>query len=136
MAMRAVPINAAVPTAVEARAPAAAPDNAVMGPPKVPTVQGAAGSRASAERSPRGGPRGLDSRETAGVDSAQTDNSKKRKADGEARPSLQVATAVAGAVGKRRASPEAEVVYLFCLYTQCSTAVLKHSVIWSLHGPQ
>ena len=41
--------------------------------------------------------------------SSQADNSKKRKAEGEARPSPEVATAVAGRSGKRRASPEADV---------------------------
>ena len=109
MAMRAVPINAAVPTAAEAGAIAAAPDSAAMAPPKPPAVQWGAEARAPAETSPQGEARGRGSREVEGVDNAQTDNSKKRKADGEARPSLQVATAVAGAVGKRRASPEAEV---------------------------
>ncbi|KAA6419896.1 MAG: Serine threonine kinase [Trebouxia sp. A1-2] len=50
----------------------------------------------------------LQLQEVEARETIQADNSKKRKADGEARQSPEVATAVAGIAGKRRASPEAQ----------------------------
>ncbi|KAL0032168.1 hypothetical protein WJX77_008646 [Trebouxia sp. C0004] len=109
MAMRAVPINA-----VPAEA-SVAPSN-VMGPPRalpmakveepenldVHESTAARGSRTaiSSERVHR--------QEAEARETIQVDNSKKRKADGEARQSPEVATAVAGIASKRRASPEAQ----------------------------
>ncbi len=110
MAMRAVPINA-----VPAEA-SVAPSN-VMGPPKALPVAkleeienldvhestAARGSRTAASSE------GAHRQEVEARETIQADNSKKRKADGEARQSPEVATAVAGIAGKRRASPEAQV---------------------------
>lgn len=108
MAMRAVPIKSALPTAAEAPATAAAPST--MGPPKVSEAQQtAAGAALDELELGRGGSEGIERGGAQDTDRAQADNSKKRKADGEARQSPEVATAVAGSMGKRRASPEAEV---------------------------
>ena len=109
MAMRAVPIKSAIPTAAEPPATAAAPSTTSVGPPKVPEAQHVAAATALGEAHLQGGPQGSDREEAQESDSAQADNSKKRKADSEARQSPEVATAVAGSMGKRRASPEAEV---------------------------
>ena len=117
MAMRAVPINAAIPTVGEPSAAAAAPDTSIMGPQKSRSAQQDVQVNAPGNTAPQEGSRGASWGEAAGSDSVQTDNNKKRKADGEARQSPEVATAVAGAVGKRRASPEAEVCQLCRLTT-------------------
>lgn len=100
MAMRAVPIKSALPTA-------AAPSTTDMGPPKAVAADEVAATNDPGEVPIQAGSQGLNTAEE--TDSAQADNSKKRKADSEARQSPQVATAVAGSTGKRRASPEAEV---------------------------
>lgn len=109
MAMRAVPIKPALPTAAEPLATAVA--HTTMGPPKVVEAQQVAAAAAVGEAVPlQGGSQGTEKGEASlDTDRAQADNSKKRKADGEARQSPEVATAVAGSTGKRRASPEAEV---------------------------
>lgn len=108
MAMRAVPIKPVLPTAAEPLATAAAPTT--TGPPKVVETQQVAAAAAVGENIPlQGGSQGTESRDAQETDRVQADNSKKRKADGEARQSPEVATAVAGSTGKRRASPEAEV---------------------------
>ncbi len=112
MAMRAVPINA-----VPAEASwLVAPSN-VMGPPKAlpvakvqePENLGVHESAAARGSRPAGSSEGLHRQEVEARETIQADNSKKRKADGEARQSPEVATAVAGIAGKRRASPEAQV---------------------------
>ena len=109
MAMRAVPIKPALSTAAEQPATAAAPNMTNMGPTKEVAAQEVAATSDQGEVPLQGGSQGLDRAEAQETDSAQADNSKKRKADGEARQSPEVATAVAGSMGKRRASPEAEV---------------------------
>ena len=116
MAMRAVPIKSALSTAVEQPATAAeqpataaAPSMTNIELPKVDAAQGVAATSDSGDPPQQGGPQGLDRADAQETDSAQADNSKKRKADGEAQQSPEVATAVAGSMGKRRASPEAEV---------------------------
>ena len=103
MAMRAVPIKSALPTA-------APPSMTDMGPPKAVAAREVAATCDPGVVPIQSGSQCLDRAETQETDSAQADNSKKRKADGEARQSPQVATAVAGSTGKRRASPEAEVI--------------------------
>ena len=108
MAMRAVPIKSALSTAAEQPATAATPSMTNMGPPKV-AAQEVAETSDPGEVALQGGSQGLDRAEAPETDSAQADNSKKRKAEGEARQSPEVDTAVAGSIGKRRASPEAEV---------------------------
>lgn len=105
MAMRAVPINSAPSAPVETADSTSASDS-VMGPPKLlPAVAGPEGLDASHGSS---GTSDVSKISTEARENAQVDNSKKRKAQSEARQS-EVATALTGAVGKRRASPEADV---------------------------
>lgn len=107
MAMRAVPIKSAFPTAAEP--PATAPSMTDMEPPKVVAAQAVAVTCDLDEVPLQSESQGLNRAEAQETGSAQVDNSKKRKADGEAWQSPEVATAVDGSMGKRRASPEAEV---------------------------
>lgn len=111
MAMRAVPIKSALPTAAEPPATAAPPSISCpsVGPPNTTAAPAVAATLGPAEGPVQHRLQGTDRGEAQEADSTQADNSKKRKADGEARQSPEVATAVAGSTGKRRASPEAEV---------------------------
>ena len=110
MAMRAVPINAVPAEAF------VVPSN-VMGPPKAlpvakvqePENLGVDESAAARGSRTATSSEGAHRQEVEARETIQADNSKKRKADGEARQSPEVATAVAGIAGKRRASPEAQV---------------------------
>ncbi len=113
MAMRAVPIHPPPSGSAEESDSFAASDD-VMGPAKALPAARPAESETLTSDAARGSGTATASRavgrpeEEAG-EAAQADNSKKRKAEGEARQSPEVATAVAGTAGKRRASPEAEV---------------------------
>ena len=124
MAMRAVPINA-VPTEASV-----APSN-VMGPPKTlpvakvkepknPGVHESTAARGSGTATPS------EAVHRQEVEAIQADNSKKRKADGEAKQSPEVATAVVGTAGKRRASPEAQ-VHSASHWCSCNTGLLHCS---------
>ena len=124
MAMRAVPIHA-----VPAEVPVA-PSN-VMGPPKAlpvakveePENLGVHESAAARTSRTATSSEGVHRQEVEATEPIQADNSKKRKADGEARQSPEVATAVAGIAGKRRASPEAQ-VHSASHWISCNTGFL------------
>ena len=109
MVMRAVPIN---PAPAEVADCPVAPSSS-MGPPRALPVAKLAEPETLAESQAAGAPGAPSSgsvqrQEAEAKESMQVDNSKKRKAEGEARQSPEVATAVVGTAGKRRASPEAE----------------------------
>ena len=134
MAMRAVPINA-VPAE-----PSVAPSN-VMGPPKALPVAKVEEPEnlnvhdSTAARGSRTVPssEAVHRQEVEARETIQADNSKKRKADGEARQSPEVATAEAGIAGKRRASPEAQ-VQSTSLSRSCNTGLLYSSGIQAHAG--
>ena len=108
MAMRAVPIH---PTPPSGPAESTAVTPATMGMPQtLPAARLVEAENLQESQAPVGSEAATAARDVAEArESVVIDNGKKRKAEGDARPSPAVASALVGATGKRRASPEAEV---------------------------